>query len=161
MSGGEFIILHDSDGRVIKRVRHRPGSNGPCLLLCAEWHPPGDFFVVGDYGNPEAKDLPVLQFWSSDLTLLKTITLPSNAELRRIHWSPNGNRLASSSDALRIWLKEGRLLKTGKSPDLLWGVRWNNAGDKLLTSSIEGRVTVWSSDAEVIKRIVKRKPIPR
>ena len=48
---GEFIILYDGSGRITKQVRHRPEAKGFCLLLCVEWHPSGEFFVVGDYGN--------------------------------------------------------------------------------------------------------------
>ena len=161
ISIGEFISSYDANGRLINRVNHRPNSKGMCLLLCVEWHPSGEFFVVGDYGNPETKDLPVLQFWSGDLTLLKTITLKSSAELRNIDWSPDGSRLASASDALRIWTKDGQLTKSGQSPDLLWGVRWNNTRTTLLTSSIAGRVTLWNSDAEVLKRVVEPKPAPQ
>jgi hypothetical protein len=59
----------------------------------------------------------------------------TSAEVRRLAWTADGMRLASASDSLRIWSKDGELLKTGDSPDLLWGVAWNDVGDKLLTTS--------------------------
>ena len=62
--------------------------------------------------------------------------------------------LASASDKLRIWTKAGELKHEGDSPDLLWGVDWHPNGHMLLTSSIEGHVTLWTADAKVSMRIV-------
>jgi WD40 repeat protein len=149
---GEFISLHGESGSVIKQVRHRPGAKGFCLLLCVEWHPSGEFFVTGDYGNHDTGDLPVLQFWSPDLQLLKTITTASDAPIRNINWNRDGSLLASASDTLRVWSKDGEPLHVGKSPDHLWGVHWNPAGDRLLTSSMEGHVTLWNGSAVVLKK---------
>ena len=150
---GEFISLHDESGTVIKQVRHRPDSKGPCLLLCVEWHPSGEFFVTGDYGNHETGDLPVLQFWSPDLQLLKTFAATGDAPFRNISWNRDGSLLASASDALRIRSEDGELRHVGKSQDLLWGIHWNPKGDRLLTSSIAGQVTLWTGAAEVIKNV--------
>ena len=150
---GEFISLHDESGTVIKQVCHRPEAKGPCLLLCVEWHPSGEFFVTGDYGNHDTGDLPVLQFWSPDLGLLKTTTAANDAPFRNISWNRDGSLLASASDALRIWSKEGESRHVGRSPDYLGGGRWNPAGDRLLTSSMEGHVILWNGSAEVLKMI--------
>lgn len=154
---GEFITLYDGAGRLIKQLRHRPEAKGFCLLLCVEWHPSGEFFVVGDYGNHDTGDLPVIQFWSSDGKLLKTISVNENSDapVRNISWNREGSLLASASNALRIWSKDGELRHVGKSPDHLWGVRWNRASDQLLTSSLEGRVTLWTAKAEISKRIIE------
>jgi WD40 repeat protein len=152
---GEFITLHDGSGAVLKQMRHRPEAKGYCLLLCVEWHPSGEFFVVGDYGNTETGDAPVLQFWSRNGELVKTLPIAGGAEFRNVAWNPDGTLLASANDALRIWSKDGQLRHVGKSPDLLWGVRWDREGDRLLTSSNEGRVTLWSATAEVLKKAVE------
>jgi WD40 repeat protein len=151
----EFIRLYDAKGNIIKQVRHRPDAKGMALLLCVEWHPSGKLFVVGDYGNAEAGDAPVLQFWSADCKLLKTIEVKDGAAFRNVSWNRDGSLLASASDALRIWSKEGELLHVGKSPDLLWGVRWNRDGNRLLTSSHDGRVTLRTAKAEVSKNIIE------
>jgi len=81
---GEFITLYDESGRILKQVRHRPDAKGFCLLLCVEWHPSGNYFVVGDYGNHDTGELPILQFWSADLRLPKTITSSNAAPFRNI-----------------------------------------------------------------------------
>lgn len=129
------------------------GSNLPYMAVThLSWHPSGDFFVVGDYGT-EVDD-PVLQFWSADGQLFKSIPLEGDTQVRNVSWSPDGMRLASASSKLGIWTMDGELEFEGKSPDLLWGVDWHPNGDKILTSSIEGRVTLWSSIAEVVKEIV-------
>jgi WD40 repeat protein len=86
--------------------------------------------------------------------LLRTIEIPGGAAIRNISWSPDGSRLASASEALRVWSEHGELLHVGESPDFLWGVSWNPAGDHVLTSSHEGRVTLWSAAAEIVRHIV-------
>ena len=151
----EFIRWYDGKGNIIKQVRHRPEAKGLALLLCVAWHPSGEFFIVGDYGNSEAGDAPLLQFWSADGKLLKTMEVKNGAAFRNISWNRDGSLLASASDALRIWSKDGQLRHIGKSPDLLWGVRWNREGNRLLTSSHEGRVTLWTATAEVTRNIVE------
>ena len=152
---GEFIILYDGSGRITKQVRHRPEAKGFCLLLCVEWHPSGEFFVVGDYGNHDTGDSPALQFWSPDGKLLKTLEVKGGAAFRNLSWNRDGTLFASASDALRIWSKDGQLRHVGKSPDLLWGVRWNREGTRLLTSSHEGNITLWTPVAEVFKKVVE------
>ena len=152
---GEFITLQDGNGKTLKQVSHRPEARGMILLLCVEWHPSGEFFVVGDYGNKDTGDAPTLQWWSSEGSLLKSVEVAGKAPLRNVSWSTDGSLLASASDALRIWSKDGALQHVGKSPDLLWGIRWNRAGTWLLTSSHEGRVTLWSATAESLKSVVE------
>lgn len=128
---GEFITLYDDKGNITEQVHHRPEAKGYCLLLCIEWHPSGEFFVVGDYGNSDAGDAPALQFWSSDGNLRKTIKVIDGGAFRNISWNRDGALLASASDVLRIWSRDGQLQHVGTSPDLLWGVRWNQDGNRL------------------------------
>lgn len=154
---GKYITLHDANGTVNRQITHRPGAKGECLLLCVAWHPSGEFFVVGDYGNNDSGDSPAIQFWSAKGELVKAITIDDGSEIRNISWNREGTLLASASDKLRIWTKAGELKHAGDSPDLLWGVDWNPKGNKLLTSSAEGRVTLWTPDAKVSKRIVEAK----
>lgn len=66
-------------------------------------------------------------------------------------WNPKGNRLASASDALRIWDTKGNPISAGKSKDYLWGVSWNEQGSKIITSSLEQRIILWNNKA---KRII-------
>ena len=149
---GARITLHDAQGKPIKQVVHRPEAQESIqLLLCVAWHPSGDFFVVGDYGTDV--DDPVLQFWSADGELLKSITLKGDTQIRNVSWNHDGSRLASASGKLRIWKKDGTLESEAKAPDLLWGVDWHPNGDKIITSSLEGRITLWNSTAEVVKEI--------
>jgi WD40 repeat protein len=120
------------------------------LILCVAWHKTGDFFVVGDYGDHETKSL--LQYWSSNGKLLQSIDI-SKGEYRNISWNKKGNRLATASDALRIWDHKGKLIAEGLSEDLLWGLTWNKKGKRIVTSSIEERVLLWDAKATVIKTI--------
>ena len=152
---GEFINVYEGDGGLLAQWKHRPEAKGFCLLLCVAWHPSGEFFVVGDYGNHDTGEPPALQFWSAGGRLLKTIESEGGEAIRGLSWNRDGSLLASASEALRVWSREGELRHTGKSPDALWGVSWNREGDAILTSSIEGRVTLWTAEAEVARRIVE------
>jgi len=150
---GARITLHDKDGQPIRQMTHRPEAEERLnLLLCVEWHPSGEFFAVGDYGNDV--DDPVLQFWSADGVLLKSVTIQGGAEIRNLSWNRDGTLLASASDKLRIWTRDGELKHESSSPDLLWGVAWHPDGDRILTSSHDGRVTLWSSTGTLMKEIV-------
>lgn len=149
---GARITLHDAQGNPIRQRMHRPEAQERLqLLLCVAWHPSGDFFVVGDYGTD--RDDPVLQFWSAEGELIKSITLKGDTQIRNVSWKRDGSRLASASSKLGIWKRDGELEFEAKSPDLLWGVDWHPNGEKVLTSSIAGRVTLWSANALVEKQV--------
>lgn len=149
---GARITLHDAEGTPITQWMHRPESReGNQLLLCVAWHPSGAFFVVGDYGT-EADD-PVLQFWSADGDLIKSVPLEGDAELRNISWNPDGSRFATASRNIAIWTADGELEFKAPAPDLLWGVAWHPENDTLLTTDIVGRITLWNERAEPVESI--------
>jgi WD40 repeat protein len=95
------------------------------------------------------KQKPLLQFWNRKGNLIKSVDI-SKGEYRNITWNPKGDRLATASDALRIWDKNGKLLHEGSSKDYLWGISWNRNGSRIVTSSIEQRVIIWDSQARVV-----------
>lgn len=139
------IRFFDIDGNLIKSIKHRPED---VMLLSVAWHNSGNFFVTGDYGDE--KDKSLLQYWNEQGELIKSIDI-SKGEYRNLAWNPKGNRLASASDALRIWDTKGNLISAGKSKDYLWGVSWNEQGSKIITSSLEQRIILWNNNA---KRII-------
>lgn len=141
------IRLFDIEGNLIKSIKHRQEE---VLLLSIAWHKSGDFFVTGDYGDE--KDKSLLQYWNEKGELLKTIDI-SKGEYRNLSWNTKGDRLASASDALRIWDNKGNLVSEGKSTDYLWGVSWNKKGSRIITSSLEQRIILWNNKAERIMTI--------
>jgi WD40 repeat protein len=152
---GEFIVLHDHSGNIRKTIPHRPKSKGFLLLLSVDWHPSGEFFVVGDYGNYDTGESAALQWWSREGELLRTVfPVRSKTEFRNAQWSRDGNFLATASDALRIWSRQGELLHEGKFPENLWGLRWSKDGKQLLTSSQKGRVTLWDQNAKQVRTLL-------
>ena len=123
------------------------------LLLCVEWHQSGAFFATGDYGEAENADQKLIQYWSIDGEKLSE-TDGSVAEYRNIRWSPNGDLLASANDALRIWDREGKLVRQSQSSDdYLWGIDWNSDGSKIITTSDKAVITLWDKDLNVIRVI--------
>lgn len=123
------------------------------LILCVEWHPTGDFFAIGDYGEAQNAENKLIQIWNTDAE--KTVETPSaDVEYRNIRWSPNGKKLASANDALRIWDMDGQLLyKSKPSEDYLWGLDWNSKGNKIITASYQGEIIVWDKKAKLVKRL--------
>jgi WD40 repeat protein len=128
------IRFYDMEGNLLKSIKHRPEE---VMLLSIAWHKSGEFFVTGDYADE--KDKSLLQYWNEQGELLKSIDI-SKGEYRNLSWNPKGNRLASASDALRIWDTKGNLISEGKSIDYLWGVSWNKKGNRIITSSIGQRI---------------------
>ena len=120
------------------------------MMLCVKWHKTGDFFVLGDYGDTDYNYKPLLQFWNSDGTLIKDIDV-SRSEYRSLSWTSAGDRLASASDGLGIWTKDGDLIAEGTSEDNLWGVDWSRDGKFIVTSSQNGSIKVWDHEANFIK----------
>lgn len=140
---GDKIRIYDFDGTLIKTITHRQEE---VLLLCVAWHNSGTFFATGDYGDNQLDYKPLLQFWNTNGDLLKSISL-SKGEYRNLTWNSKGNRLASASDALRIWDIDGNLVSEGYSKDYLWVVSWNNKGNRIVTSTAEQKVIIWNNRA--------------
>lgn len=136
------IRLFDIEGNLLKSIKHREED---VMLLCAEWHKSGKSFVTGDYGDRQDKSL--LQYWDEQGMLLKSIE-SSKAEYRNLAWNSKGNRLATASDALRIWDMKGKFISEGKSKDYIWGVSWNKQGNRIITSSMEQRIILWNHKAK-------------
>ncbi len=144
---GDKIRIFDIEGNLLKSIKHRPEN---VMLLSVAWHNSGDFFVTGDYGDEVDKSL--LQYWDEQGNLIKSVDV-SLGEYRNLTWNRNGNRLATASDALRIWDKDGNLIAQGNSIDYLWGVSWNKKGNKIITSSLEQRIILWNNNALKIREI--------
>ena len=138
----EKIRMFDMEGNLIKTIKHRPED---ALLLAVAWHKSGKFFVTGDYGYEDVKSL--LQYWSEQGELLITSDI-SKAEYRNLVWNAKGTRLASASDALRIWDKNGKLISEGSSIDNLWGLTWNKRGTRIVTSSMDQHIILWNKNAK-------------
>jgi WD40 repeat protein len=144
---GDDIRVMDTSGFTLKVIKHRKENTG---VLTISWHPSGDFFATGDYGQDKEGVKSIIQFWKPDGTLIKTL-FGSKAEYRKIRWNKSGTLLASASDALRIWNANGKLLWTGKSKDLLWGLDWNSKSEKIISSSITGKIKIWNENARIQK----------
>ncbi|MFT6809664.1 MAG: WD40 repeat protein [Saprospiraceae bacterium] len=123
--------------------------------LCTEWHPSGEFFVTGDYGEFDAEGVEnvKLQFRNADGKKIHEIA-SGTKEYRNIRWSPDATQLASASEALRIWSPEGYLISESEpSDDLLWGVDWSPDGKLIITSSRQGNIVLWDNKANKIQEM--------
>jgi WD40 repeat protein len=143
----DSMYMYDTAGTRIYELEHRDQKPGFSLLLCSKWHPEGRFFAVGDYGHEEKGVKPLLQFWTTEGELTKTIE-GHEAAIRNMVWSPDGSRLATASDALRIFSKAGELLHTGASKYKLMGIDWH--ADTIVTASEGGEIGLWNEQAKRI-----------
>ena len=149
---GDEIRIFDTSGKQLNVFKHREQQAG---LLTVKWHPSGDFFVTGDYGHPNEGIPVLLQFWQVDGKLIKEWN-GSKREFRNIRWNKQGTYLATASDELRIWTKDGKLLYTGKQGvnTVLWGVDWINDSQKIVTVTFADRnIQMWNNKAELLKTI--------
>jgi WD40 repeat protein len=146
----EYIRHFDIKGKELQKIRHRPED---VLLLSTAWHPSGEFFVSADYGTyGNTRVYPLLNFWTPNGELIKSLN-GSIAEYRNIAWSPNRKVLATASDGLRLWNKEGELLKTLPTEALLWGLDWHPRGKRIVTKDENGLVQIWNKKGKMIKSI--------
>jgi WD40 repeat protein len=121
-------------------------------MLCVAWHPSGNYFVTGDYGDFDKNYPPLLQFWSIEGKKMKTIE-KSKSEFRDLKWSQDGSLLATASEKIRFWDKQGNLISEKSSPYLLWGVDWNKEGSKLITTDKKGLIVVWDKKLNKLNEI--------
>jgi WD40 repeat protein len=146
ISSGDEIRVFDLSGKQLNMFRHREERTG---ILSIKWHPSGEFFASGDYGHDVVES--IIQFWTPDGTLIKTLH-GSKSEYRNITWSKDGRFLASASDALRIWTKDGELVAAGPAQtDNLWGIDWDSKGERIATTSADGKMTIWTKKGKAIK----------
>jgi WD40 repeat protein len=151
LTGTDKIRIFDTSGNLLRSIKHRTEETA---ILAVRWHPSGRFFAVGDYGEVENNIESLLQFWSEDGTLIKTL-YGSKAEYRNIRWNKSGALLATASDALRLWSPQGAIIYTGNSEDLLWGIDWDSQSRQIITSSMKGKIKLWSDKARLLKSIAK------
>lgn len=149
LTGSDKIRIFDTTGNLLYSIKHRPEETP---ILTVKWHPDGLFFATGDYGEKENKIESLLQFWNINGTLMKSLH-GSNAEYRNIRWNKSGNRLATASDALRLWSEDGKIIYSGDSKNLLWGIDWDNSNRTIITTSNNGSVKLWTDKAMLLKDI--------
>ncbi|MDX1479677.1 MAG: hypothetical protein R3301_18320 [Saprospiraceae bacterium] len=143
---GEKITLYDLSSDSIRHIQHRDKE---VLMLCVEWHPSGEQFVTGDYGDFKYDYPPLLQFWSADGENIRTVE-KSKAEYRNLKWSQDGTLLATASDKLRLWDQNGDLVSEQPVPHLLWGIDWNSDDSKLVTTDEKGLIHIWDRNLKKI-----------
>lgn len=146
---GDDIRLYEMSGKKIATLKHREEQTG---VLSVEWHPSGNFFVSGDYGH-DGEGIPsLLQYWTLEGKLFKTIK-GSKMEYRDLQWNQDGSLLSTASDKLRIWTKDGEMkYEGGDGKENLWGVSWNEYSKELVTVDFTGILEKWNSKAVSLQR---------
>lgn len=149
LTGSDKIRLFDTLGTLLQNIKHRTEET---IILTVKWHPSGTFFATGDYGHKDERIESLLQFWNESGTMIKSLR-GSKAEYRNIQWNKNGSFLATASDALRLWSKDGQIVYTGKTEDLLWGIDWDSQSKNIITTSEKGNINLWTAEGKLLKKI--------
>ncbi|MGB3466349.1 MAG: WD40 repeat domain-containing protein [Cyclobacteriaceae bacterium] len=150
---GEKICIYDYEQDSVYSFEDRDED---VLMLSVAWHPSGEFFSTGDYGDYDYDYPPLLQFWDINGTrLCKSYDNENLAELRNLDWSPDGELLASASDQVRIWWYQD-CTRFGEQTvgKLLWGVNWHPDGHQLVITDEKGGVWIVSREMSVTDDIV-------
>jgi WD40 repeat protein len=148
---GEDVLLYNYELDSLQQIRDRE-EEVEVLMLCAAWHPDGDFFVTGDYGDFQYNYPPLLQYWTYNGEKIKSIE-KSKAEYRNIKWSNDGSLLATASEKIRLWNKDGDLVAEEKTKDLLWGIDWNEDDSKLVVTDEKRRIIFWDKNLSKLKEL--------
>jgi WD40 repeat protein len=146
---GESISLYDF---ATDSLQHFEDRKEEVLMLSVAWNPNGAIFATGDYGDFIQHYPPSLQYWTYDGEKIKTID-ESKAEIRNLKWSGDGALLATASEKLRLWNKEGELVNEKSSENLLWGIDWNTDGSRLVTTDEQGNIQFWNQDLQPMKQL--------
>ncbi len=143
-----YLIDVDRDSLI---ATYDDGSNNKGILCC-QWHPSGRLFVTGDYGHEgEGGEPSYLKYWNREGSLVKQIK-ESRFEYRNVQWTRDGKYLAAAGNVLLVLdEKAGLVSKTKFDDNNLWGVAWNSAGDKIVTSDQAGNIRITDTQGKILK----------
>ena len=148
---GEQITLYDYKLDSLQHINDR-SEEIEVLMLCVAWHPNGQFFVTGDYGDFQQNYPPLLQYWTYSGQRIKSIER-SKAEYRNIRWSSDGKALATTSEKIRLWDIDGDLVAEQDTPNLLWGLDWKEDGTQIVATDVEGKIIFWDRNLNKLKEL--------
>ena len=150
------VKLWSRDGHLLRTLKGHKGN-----VLDISFSPDGQLLAAVAANE--------VRLWNRDGTLLKI--LPKNSDgVSAISFSPDGNKLtddvnaisfspdsqtfasASRDGALKLWSRDGRLLKTWKGHNnQVSSVSFNLDGQTLVSSCVDGTITLWSRDGRKLK----------
>lgn len=145
----ENIHIIDIDRDVV-RANFEDGTENKGIL-CAQWHPSGQYFATGDYGHEsEGGEPSFLKIWSATGALQST-SANSKSEYRNIRWSNDGKYLAAAGDMLLLFDSRNKLKKIKLGKDNIWGLGWNSTNDKIITSDQAGNIRICDVKGKVLR----------
>lgn len=109
--------------------------------------------MSGDYGYDGEGGPTLLQYRTPEGKLFETIK-GSKTEYLDLQWNPEGGWLATVSDKLQIWTKDGVLqYEGGDGKENLWGVSWSGYSKELITVNFNGIMEKWNNKAVALQRV--------
>lgn len=146
----ENIHLIDIDRNIVQ-ANFEDGTENKGIL-CAQWHPSGQYFATGDYGHEgEGGEPSFLKIWSLTGTL-KSASTNSKSEYRNIRWSNDGKYLAAAGDMLLLFDHKNKLKKIKTGRDNCWGIGWNSTSNKIVTTDQAGVVRIVDVKGKLLRK---------
>ena len=136
--------ISGSESQVIENGNHRRKA-----VLAIDWHPSGELFATGEYGN-EGDPVHALKLWSKMGELL-VVKDSHKKEIRSLAWNKKGDLLATGGETVRLWTNEGKLLKVFKenrSP--VWSLDWNLEGNRIASGHNDGKIRIWNTNGDLL-----------
>jgi hypothetical protein len=146
---GSRIGIYDDESDSLNYIIPRDKE---VLMLCVDWHPSGDFFVTGDYGDYDLGLPSMLQFWDSSGSKIKDVK-GMKSEIRNVRWSQNGEHLAVASNMAYLYDYNGTMIRQNDFGSQLWGIDWDPDDSRLVTTTQNGFVYFLSDKLKVVKMI--------
>ena len=92
----------------------------------------------------------MLSFWS-DKEQPFASNDKSKAEFRNMNWTISGEVLATASDKVRLWSKDGKMIKERNLGYWLWGLDWSK-DERLVVTSEVGQVFILDKDLNILAK---------
>ena len=133
------LKLWDTNGMLLKTLEGHSRA-----VTSVAFSPDGQLIVSGSIDES-------MKLWTRAGGLLKTLDVPDgHGWINDVEFSPNGQYFASASDRIRLWDREGKLLKAfdNAAESKVEVIAFSPDG-KLLVSAAGRTITIWSHDGRL------------